>query len=125
MNIQAAQAWMATKLQSTDGLTATYRRGSQSVGLTVTRGKSLLRLGDSMGGTKTELWDSDFFLKPSALVLNGVQTEPTIGDSIDVENESGTTQRFEVLEPGPNEACFRYVDNRTAIRVHTKQVRDL
>lgn len=122
MNIRAAQASKAVKSLAKDGFDAVYREasGSFSVSVRVLRGKSLLRLSDRIGGTKTELWDNDFFVRVADLVNGVTPIEPKHGSRLDVTEDDGHVRRYELLSPGVGEPHARKVENNLWWRLHTK-----
>lgn len=114
------QAWVAGQLRDFAGQPITYKRGSLSVDLVATRGR-----------TETDAWTADgqdqivhsrsddFIFKPELLVLGGVQADPKIDDRIVCPQGE-----FRVL-PIEGDRCWR---NSGAyghlIRVHTKRIGD-
>lgn len=100
--------------------TVVYARGSDSVELAATVGRTVFEQADEFGIVhRTE--SRDFLVLTMDLVLAGVQTLPKAGDRI---RESAGEQTFvyEVMAPG-TEPPFRYSDPyRKTLRIHTKQV---
>lgn len=95
----------------------TYQRGAQSVGLRATLGGSDLTI-DQSAGFPLAVRSADFIVTPSDLVIDGVSVEPAAGDRI--TDPAGRV--FEVLEI-PGGMPWRFTDpERTAMRIHTKQV---
>lgn len=123
MNVRQAMESMHARRAAADGLPAVYRRQSALANVTVTRARSLLRLSDASGGSRTELWDSDFTLLASALLLDGEPTVPRDGDTLDVTEEDGRVHRYELQSPTPSEKCYTAIDSKVALRIHTKFVK--
>ena len=95
----------------------TYRRGEQSVGLRATLGRSDPTI-DNGAGFPLGIAAADFIVTPSDLVIGGNPVEPAAGDRI--TDQDGRV--FEVLEV-PGGMPWRFTDpERTAMRIHTKQV---
>lgn len=95
----------------------TYQRGAQSVGLRATLGSSDLTI-DNGTGFPLVVQSADFIVTPSDLVIDGVPVEPAAADRI-TDSGGGV---FEVLEI-PGGMPWRFTDpERTAMRIHTKQV---
>ena len=113
-------AWLGEQMTEFCSSEVTYRRGAYSVTFDATIGRLLLKTSDRLGNTKTELTDRDFLFDAEDLILNGSQTVPQDGDTIDIVFDA-TTKRFTVMPVG-NEPSWRYSDEQgeTKIRVHTK-----
>lgn len=122
MNIRQGQVRKAAKSLEKDGLAAVYKEATPplSIPIIVLRGRSLLRLTDRAGSSKTEAWDNDFFVRITDLTSAGVPLEPKQGAGLEVTEEDGHVRRYEILNPGPNEACARKVENNIWWRMHTK-----
>jgi len=98
----------------------TYVRGTSSVGVQATVGRTVFEQADEYGIVqKTET--RDFLIRTADLVLDAQITLPKRGDLIR-EAEGTTTFVYEVLSPG-DEPIFRYSDPyRKTLRIHTKHI---
>lgn len=114
--------WLAAKLKQHAGESVVYSRGADSVAVTATLGKTLMRLDSTQtGGSLMEWTDADFLIAAEDLILASVAVEPERGDKIRW-TKGGITRVFEVLAPG-GEPCWRWSDEfQTVMRIHTKQV---
>lgn len=121
--LQRGAEWLAGKLKDTAiaGESITYTRGGDSVTLTATPGKSLLRVMDSSGNSVVEWTDADWLISAADLILAGSTTLPERGDII-TRTKGGTVYTYEV-RPVESEGAWRWSDeNRTIMRVHTKEI---
>ena len=108
---------LASRLREHAGRLVVYRRGTQSVVLPATVGRTLLKLTDEYGATRVEWTDRDYLFRAADLVLGGSLATPQRGDVV----EDGA-ERYEVAAP-QGEAPWRYSDPRGLIyRVHVKRV---
>ena len=100
--------------------TVTYVRGSQTVDLPASVGKTVFRIDKGYGvSERTE--SRDFLVLTCDLGFSGAQVLPQRGDRV---REVQGTQVFvyEVMAPG-NEPHYRYSDAyRKTLRIHTKLV---
>lgn len=98
-----------------------YRRGADSVALTMVRGASQFEQEiDEQVVDRFESWD--FLLSdPAGLVLAGEETLPQDGDTIE-HTVAETIFRYRVAGP-LGEKPWRYTDQfKTGLRIHTKYV---
>ena len=98
----------------------TYQRGTNSVGVKATIGRTLFEQADDFGVIqKTE--SRDFLVLTVDLVLNGERVLPKPGDRVR-EMQGDQVFIYEVMAPG-TEPPFRYSDAyRQTVRIHTKHV---
>ena len=98
----------------------TYVRGTSSVGVQSTIGRTVFEQVDEYGIVqKTET--RDFLICTADLVLDAQITLPQRGDLVR-ETEGTTTFVYEVLSPG-DEPVFRYSDPyRKTLRIHTRHI---
>jgi hypothetical protein len=100
--------------------TVQYVRGSRSVEVSATIGKTTFEVDDGYGVLVCHQ-SRDFLILAADLVLDGTMAIPQRGDRIQ-ETQSGTTFVYEVSAPG-KEPCWRYSDAfRKTLRIHTKQI---
>lgn len=116
-----AMGWLSDQLQAHASVAVTYGRGTRSVALSATRGKSLLRLSDG-GAGRIEWTDQDFLFPAADLVLGGEPTEPRRGDTIRLAD--GTSALVYEVQAPAGEPPWRWSDaQRTTLRVHAKYIR--
>lgn len=98
----------------------TYVRGSQTVDLPASIGRTVFRIDKGYG--VTERYEArDFLILSRDLVLGGTPTLPLRGDRIR-ETDGNRVFVYEVMAPG-SEPHFRYSDAyRKTLRIHTKLV---
>ncbi len=113
-------AWLEEQRSRHLSRTVTYLRGSDSVDLPATIGRTTFEQADEYSIVhRTEA--RDFLVLTADLVLAGAATLPQAGDRIR-EAASGQTFIYEVLAPG-GEPPWRYSDPyRKTLRIHTKHV---
>lgn len=122
--LSSAAATLAQQLKAHASVSIVYRRGSQSVTLSATLGRQLLRTIDARGNSKIERADRDFIITAADLKLDGsTVATPQRGDQILVS--AGTYwQRFDVM-PVSSEGAWRacdHADAPTLLRIHAKFV---
>jgi len=117
--LQTGSDWLADQLKTHAGRTVTYRRGTDTVAVTATIGRTEFEVDDEFGVLR-KIESRDFLILAADLVLNGQAVLPERGDEID-ETQGGVTYTYEVMAPG-KEPHFRYSDPyRKTLRIHTKQ----
>lgn len=119
--IKTGQAWLARQLKEHLSQSATYRRGSTSIAIQVTVGRTLDGLGMPFGGAQIRRIDKDFIATAADLTL-GV---PISGDWIDID-EQGVTHRYQVVQPDEGVPVSEPVDAYGyQIRIHAKLLKAL
>ena len=118
--LEQGAAWLEDQRHQHLTRTVTYQRGSDTVALAATIGRTEFEQADEFGVIhKTEA--RDYLVRTADLILAGAQTLPKAGDRIR-ETEGTQTFVYEVMAPG-GEPPFRYSDPyRKALRIHTKHV---
>ena len=118
--------WLNATMREHVAQTVTYQRGSDSVEVRATIGKSEGETELQYGAR--ERWESkDFLIGASDLVLGGVVVEPARNDRIvetitNADGEATFTVTHSVLPPSKDEPAWRYSDeHRITLRVHTKE----
>lgn len=97
--------------------TITYSRGSSSVQISATRGRSEFEVIDQ-NGIQHDLTSQDFICHVSDLVLDGSQKIPVPGDRV----ETSDGKAFEVMQM-TGVPAYRFSDEqKTIYRIHTKVV---
>ena len=111
-------AWLEDQRHQHLTQTVTYRRGTDSVELAATIGRTEFEQADEYGIVRrTE--SRDYLVRTEDLVLTGSATLPKSGDRI-LETDGGATFVYEVMAPG-SEPPYRYSDPyRRTLRIHTK-----
>jgi len=123
--LSSGGAWLAGVLRTHASQSITYRRGTDSVSIDATIGKTQWEAVSVHGILVEETESRDFLFSPSELVLGGQIVEPLRGDTIEEAQTDGTTHTYEVMPFGADQRHFRYSDGRrTLLRVHTKLVTD-
>ena len=120
VRLAEAQAWLVAKRLEQDGVTITYKRGSDSVTLIALHGRSSREVAIDYG-LLIEYQSTDYLVRPTDLVLGGEQVTPEPGDVIE-EEDAGKRYVFEVtdLEGAP---CYTIDAARSTMRVHVKLLR--
>jgi hypothetical protein len=99
----------------------TYIRGSASITIQATVGRSVFQVLSSEGAVGT-VERRDYIVRAVDLVFGGAVTLPQVGDRVR-ETVGGQVQEYEVVETG-QEPHYRKVDpDGTALRVHTALVK--
>ena len=118
--LEQGSSWLENKRHEHMTRPVLYRRGTDSVELAATIGRTVFDQTDEYGTThRTEL--RDFLVLANDLVLDAICTLPRAGDRIR-ETAGDQTFVYEVMAPG-GEPPFRYSDPyRRTLRIHTKHV---
>jgi len=118
--LQTGSDWLESKRHLHLTRTVTYERGSSSVSLQATIGKTEFGVVDESGFEQR--YDArDFLIRSSDLVLDGKPALPERGDRIR-DADGATVYVYEVMAPG-QEPVYRYSDPyRKTLRVHTKLI---
>ena len=117
--LQQGSDWLADQMKTHAGRVVTYRRGTDTVDVLATIGKTEFEVDDEFGVLR-RFESRDFLILAADLVLNSVTVLPERGDEID-ETQGTVTFTYEVMAPG-KEPHFRYSDPyRKTLRIHTKQ----
>jgi hypothetical protein len=118
--LQQASNWLEEKRTQHAAQTVRYVRGSQSVNLAATVGKTTFEVDDGYG-VLVRHESRDFLVLSADLMLDGAPTLPERGDRVR-ETQAGQVFVYEVTAPG-KEPCWRYSDAyRKTLRIHTSQV---
>ncbi len=106
--------WLASQFKTHVSRDVVYQRGSQSVAVKATIGKTAYEQLDANNVVTTHE-SRDYLIRAEDLVLGGTAVLPEPGDMV-LED----SQTFVVL-PLPNEEHFRFADPyRVLFRIHTK-----
>jgi hypothetical protein len=106
------------------GVAITYKRGNSTTEIAKSVvSQSRVQAPSDDGGFVWVWTDRDFIVEVGDLTIDSVASDPREGDRI-VQSQNGKTYTFEVLAIGL-ERGWRYADSeRTAYRIHTKEIRD-
>ncbi len=118
--LERGSAWLEDQRQRHMTRTVTYQRGTDSVEIAATIGRTEFEQADDFGAIH-KIESRDYLVRMTDLVLGGVLTLPRTGDRFR-ESDGAHTFVYEVMAPG-NEPPFRYSDPyRRTLRIHTKHV---
>lgn len=118
--LERGSAWLEDQRDRHMTRMVTYQRGSDSVELAATIGRTEFEQADEFGVIH-KIEARDYLMLSADLVLAGVPMLPRAGDRIR-ETDGARTFVYEVMAPG-NEPPFRYSDPyRRTLRIHTKHV---
>lgn len=118
--LEQGATWLEDQRHKHMTRTVTYERGTDSVELSATIGRTEFEQADEYG-TVHRIEARDYLVRASDLVLGGQQTLPQAGDHIR-ETDGAQTFVYEVMAPG-TEPPWRYSDPyRKTLRIHTKHV---
>ena len=113
-------AWLEDQRHKHMTRTVVYERGTDSVELAATVGRTEFEQADEYG-TVHRIESRDYLVRTTDLVLATTQTLPKAGDRIR-ETDGEQTFVYEVMAPG-TERPFRYSDPyRKTLRIHTKLI---
>ncbi len=119
--LKDASAWLEGERNKFLVEPVTYERGTDSVILNATRGRTVFEVDDGFGSI--ERWEAkDFLILTADLILNSIEVLPERGHLI--KDIVGTlTYIYEVMNP-TGEPFFRFSDPwRQTLRIHTKQIK--
>ncbi len=112
-----AAEFIAAKLGAEMSRTVTYSRGSDTIALSATVGRSSFDVDDGHGMLRYQT--RDYIVRADALILAGIATLPRRGDRITESTRSGEVTAEVVSISGSPE--WRPCDSsRVLIRIHTK-----
>jgi len=118
--LQKGSDWLEGMRTAHASRPVVYVRGTDSVEVAATVGKTVFRL-DKGYGVIERLEARDYLVSGADLVLGGALALPKAGDRIR-ETEGDKTFVYEVMAPG-GEPCWRWSDPyRRTLRIHTKHV---
>jgi hypothetical protein len=114
-------SWVADQLKDHVSQSVTYRRGSQSVTVAATIGRTQYQV-EQHDGSFLRVWTRDFIVQTADLVLGGLRVDPKRGDTIE-ETAGGRTYTYEVCAPTGNPPYEPADAFRAAVRIHTQETR--
>jgi len=118
--LQQASDWLEDRRNRFAASTVEYVRGSRSVQIAATIGKTTFEVDDGYG-VLVRQESRDFLMLAAELVLDGQPATPQRGDRIR-ETQNNTVFIYEVTAPG-KEPCCRYSDAfRKTLRIHTQMI---
>lgn len=118
--IADAAEWLADELAANLATTVTYRRGSDSVSVSATKGRTQFELENDDG--RVTHWEArDWLIDPAALTFGAGTIEPAAGDQIE-ETAGSTTYTYEITGP-PGADVWRWTGpHRQQRRIHSQLV---
>lgn len=121
MNLLAAGVdWHMDNLEDSASVQMIYRRGGQSLEVSVTEGKTKYQANDNFGNTVTRTTDKTFYMRVDKLTLSGSITEPEEGDTLESVDPQGRIV-YEALPMG-NLDLFEIDSTGQKLTIHTKIV---
>jgi len=118
--LQTGLSWLAGQLHEHASRPVIYERGTNSVVVQATPGKTEFEQTDAQG-FKTVSEVRDWLIPTTELVLANVLTLPERGDRIR-ETEGDVVHVYEVVPVG-GEPPYRFTDPyRTLLRVHVREI---
>jgi hypothetical protein len=112
--LQEGLSWLESQRKTHLSVPVIYRRGSNSVEVSATIGKTVFKVADDYGHYQ-HIESRDYLISTDDLVLNSTRIQPEPGDEI-IENGF----IYEVMAPN-NEPEWSYSDSfRQSLRIHTK-----
>ena len=118
--LRKSSEWLEDQRTRHAASTVEYVRGSRSVELPATIGRTTFEVDDGYG-VLVRHESRDFLILAADLVLDAEQMLPERGDRIR-ETQGDTTFVYEVTAPG-KEPAWRYSDPyRKTLRIHTTQI---
>lgn len=118
--LQKASDWLEDQRTKHAAFTVQYVRGSRSVEMPATVGKTTFEVDDGYG-VLVRHESRDFLILAADLEMDGQSILPERGDRIR-ETQGTAVFIYEVSAPG-KEPCWRYSDAfRKTVRIHTKQI---
>ncbi len=118
--LQCGSAWLENQRVKFCSSLVIYARGSVTVEVNATRGRTLFFIDDGYGA-QIRSESRDYLILTAELILNAVPTLPQVGDQVR-ETDGNQSFIYEVVAPG-GEPHFRYSDPyRQTLRIHTKLI---
>ena len=118
--LQKGSDWLEGMRTAYASRPVVYVRGTDSVEVPATVGKTVFRLDKGYGAIE-RVEARDYLVLAVDLVLGGAAALPKAGDRIR-ETEGDKAFVYEVMAPG-GEPCWRWSDPyRRTLRIHTKHV---
>lgn len=114
--ISAGLAWLTGQRAVHLSRSVVYSRGSDSVIVSATVGKSIFEETDSYGVVHRAEY-RDYIIPVDGFTLGADRAVPRAGDRV-TETYGGRTTVYVVAAP-TGEQCYRELADRTAVRVHT------
>ena len=118
--LEQSSSWLEDQRERFMSRSVIYQRGSDTVELPATVGRTIFSLDDG-GGALLRVESRDYLIRTAHLILGATPQLPKRGDQIH-EMQDGVIYVYEVMAPG-DEPHFRYSDAyRRTLRIHTKQI---
>jgi len=120
--LEQGSRWLDRQRRKSMAREVVYSRGSASVTLLATIGRTEFEQTDQYGVVH-RIESRDYLVTAEDLVLDGQLTTPKAGDQIR-ESDGAVTRVYAVLAPG-DEPPWRWSDPyRVTLRIHTKSIGD-
>ena len=120
--LKTGSDWLEAQRHAHAAGPVVYRRGSESVSLRATVGRTAFDVLDEEGFAR-RIVQRDYLVRSQDLVLAGERTLPQPGDEVLETDDEGNTLVHEVVAQG-GEDCWRYSDpHDKTIRIHTQRIR--
>lgn len=118
--LEIGSQWLQSQRKLHATRTVTYRRGTATVTVQATVGRTVFEQEDGNGAI-VRMQVRDYLIDAADLVLGGQPTLPECGDRI--TETVGTTQFIYEVMPLGTEPHWRYSDPyRQTLRIHTKHI---
>lgn len=116
--LETASQWLSDQLDENASSSVAYRRGSLSVTVLASKGKTTLDVANS-SDMLVNVEAHDFIITASTIVLNELVSLPLVGDRI-TETIASKLHSYEVIMFGA-EQPYRFCDPYGhKVRIHTK-----
>jgi len=120
--LRTGMEWLEEQRTAHLTRTVTYQRGSASVAVLVTIGRTVYEVDRGHDAIQDEVDVRDYIVRAADLILSSEAVLPEAGDRI-LEVDGGKLFTYEVLSPPGSEPPWRYSDQyRISLRIHTKLV---
>ena len=117
--MRKAHEWLEEQRGKYLTVPVTYRRGSSSIAVPATVGKTVFKVLDDYGRYQ-HIESRDYLINSAVLIIDGERVLPESGDEIIEDNHI-----YEVMAPN-HEPEWRYSDSsRQCLRIHTKNVGEI
>jgi hypothetical protein len=118
--LASSSSWLSAMFRAHASTSVTYWRGSSSVAINTTVGRSE-RLATAEDGVQVKIESVDFLVDTADLVVDGVEIRPRSGDRI--TRSVGGQELTYAVAPLAGEPEFSFIDStRDRMRVHTKRL---
>lgn len=120
--LQNGTKWLGEKLKAGASVEMIYRRGSSSLTVQVTRGRTEYPAHDDEGNLVTEVTDLTLIMAVERLVIGGKIVDPEAGDTLEERTPKGLWI-FQVMNRRGLKA-FRIDPSGKLLWIHTKLIQE-